>query len=64
MAGLPGRLVSRLCPSPALVLTCGACQHTFTPDPVAFATGQLTCPGCGGWTFRASLTGPDPAVAS
>jgi hypothetical protein len=52
-------------PSPAepplpLVLTCGsnACRHTFEPDPIAFTGAQLSCPSCGGWTFRAELAEP------
>ena len=43
-----------------MVLTCGSadCQHTFEPDPAAFATVNLACPSCGGWTFHAELTEP------
>jgi hypothetical protein len=61
-APVPSRVVV---PDPAapplqLVLTCGsaACQHTFEPDPVAFATHRLGCPSCGGWTFHAELVEP------
>ena len=44
-----------------VVLTCGdrECQHTFEPDLVAFATGRLACPRCGGWTFHAELADPE-----
>ncbi|HEX2301691.1 MAG TPA: hypothetical protein VHH34_24830 [Pseudonocardiaceae bacterium] len=44
----------------SVVLTCGsnACRHVFEPDPVAFATGSLACPSCGGWTFGAELVEP------
>ncbi|MCA1677165.1 MAG: hypothetical protein LC799_34965 [Actinobacteria bacterium] len=47
-------------PPLALVLTCGsnACGHTFEPDPVALASGSLTCPSCSGWTFQAELVEP------
>ena len=50
-------------PLGALVLTCGSreCQHTFTPDPGAFAAHRLSCPRCGGWTFTAELL--EPATA-
>lgn len=55
-----------LIPPPAepplqVVLTCGdsACRHTFEPDPSAFASSNLACPRCGGWTFHAELTEPD-----
>ena len=44
-----------------LVLTCGdrECRHPFEPDPLAFASANLACPVCGGWTFQAALTEPD-----
>ncbi|HEX2297392.1 MAG TPA: hypothetical protein VHH34_02545 [Pseudonocardiaceae bacterium] len=52
-------------PTPAepplqMVLTCGdrECRHTFEPDPDAFATENLACPACGGWTFHAELAEP------
>ena len=59
-----------LTPAPAelplrVVLTCGSpdCQHPFEPDPDAFASANLACPACGGWTFHAELAEPTTAGA-
>jgi hypothetical protein len=43
-----------------VVLTCGdrECRHTFEPDPHVFASANLACPECGGWTFQAELVEP------
>ena len=50
-------------PLAPLVLTCGSpqCQHTFEPDPDAFAAHRLSCPRCHGWTFTGALV--EPTVA-